>query len=137
MDRMRRFSILLTALLVAGAGSVYGEQAGMPLADQDIQDSGLKAQVLSAANAYVGQQRKDLGYLVVEGTSAEPERRFAVVEVFDAVSATDGVYTVQIDADEIGGEPRYLLFLDLQETDGAFKVLGLRIGPRHLRQSSP
>ena len=137
MDRMRRFSTLLTALLVAGAGSAYGEPSGTQLADQDIQDSGLKAQVLSAANAYVRQQLEDVGYLVIKNTSAEPERRFAVVEVFNVVSRTDDAYTVQIDADEIGGEPRHLLFLDLQEADGAFKVLGLRIGPRHLRQSSP
>ncbi len=134
---MRRTPILWVALLVTGAGIAYCEKAGSQFADdQYIQDSKIKEKVLGVANEYVRKQLKDIGYLVAKDTSANAERRFSVVQVWDVVSRKDAVYTVQIDTDEIGGEPRYVLFLDLKEADGEFKVFGTRIGPRHLRQSS-
>ena len=135
--RMRRALIFLAVLLAPVGQTAYCEQAGSQYADnQYVQDSALKEKVLSIANAYVKEQLNDVGALIVKNSSTNTERRFSVVQVWDVVSKKEDVYTVQIDTDEMGGEPRYIVFLDLKEVDGTFRVFGIRIGPRHLRQSS-
>ena len=132
-----RTLMFLAVLLGMALGHAHSELSGSQSTEsQYIQGSEITTRVLSAANEYVGKQLKNVGYLVARNTATNTERRFSVVEVFDVVSRNDDIYTVQIDTDEIGGEPRYILFLDLKEIGGKFEVRGMRIGPRHLRQSS-
>lgn len=104
--------------------------------DEFIQGGAIKDNVLKVANEYVSEHLRNTGYLAVQDKSTNSQRKFAVVEVFDVVSRKGDVYTVQVDTDEIGGEPRYLLLLDLKQTGSEFHVWRIRINGRHLRQRS-
>ena len=133
---MRRPLILSIVLLITWGALAYCEKIGSQFADDHyIEDVKTREKILGVANEYVKGQFKDIGYLAVKDVSTHVERRFSIVQVWeDGIIKKDDVYTVQIDSDEIGGEPRYILFLDLKDVNGDYKVLGLRIGPRHLRQ---
>ena len=104
--------------------------------DEFIEDSETKEIILNVVMKYVGKGVKVNGYLVFRGDLSNRKRQFKVIEVFDVVSRKNKIYTVQVDVDEIEGEPRYLLFFDVQKTDKGFELTRVRLGGRHLRQTS-
>ena len=133
---MKRTVILITTIFLILSISAHGEEitAEVLVYDEFIENEHIKEDILKVVKDYIEGKAGNRGYLTVKG-KAKKERQFAVVEVFDVVSRKDNIYTVQVDADEISGEPRYLLFCDLEKIDGEFKLIGIRIGPRHLRQT--
>ena len=132
---MKRAGLLLLMLVLVAPSVAQGDDGAAPLAyDEFVSDHRLAEPIVYAAQGYVSAQVRATGAFVVTDVSTQTERRFTIAEVFDVVSRRGDVYTVQVDADELGGEPRRLLFVDLKELGGAWQVAGVRIGGRHLRQ---
>ncbi len=135
---MQHAGIWWVLLVLVVPSVAQGDDGAVPLAyDEFIQDQKITAPIVYAAKGYISAQVRATGAFAVKDVSTQAERRFTIVEVFDVVSRQGDVYTVQVDADELGGEPRYLLFVDLKQIGGVWQVVGVRIGGRHLRQTSP
>ena len=104
--------------------------------DEFIEDKNIKQDVIKVVKDYIAENVKKNGYLAVQDKSSNKMKPFNVIEVFDVVSRKDDVYTVQVDVDEINGEPRWVLFFDVKDINGVVTLVGVRNGGRHLRQSS-
>ncbi len=102
--------------------------------DRFLEDGNLKRNVLEIVSAHIARKRKAHGNLVYTGNPSGKERLFSVVRIFDAVSRSGGIYTVQVDVDEIGGRERLLLFFDVADRRGRLELSAVRLGPQHLRQ---
>lgn len=104
--------------------------------DEFIEDKDIKGDVIRIVKDYIAENVKKNGFLVIKDEPSNKIKRFKVIEIFDVVSRKGEVYTVQVDVDEVNGEPRWLLFFDVKNIDRMLKTIRVRNGGRHLRQSS-
>ena len=104
--------------------------------DEFLEDGNIKREVINLVKNYIAENVIKNGSLVVPDESSHKTKSYKIIEVFDVVSRKDDVYTVQVDVDEINGEPRWLLFFDVKDGNGTLTFVGVRNGGKHLRQSS-
>ncbi len=99
-----------------------------------MEDAASKKPILDLVNAHIARNVKAHGHLVYSGVPGGRKREFTIVQVFDVVSLDEGVYTVQVDVDELRGKPRLLLFFGVIKEGGSYELKDVRLGPEHLRQ---
>ena len=88
--------------------------------------------------------------IVIHDPEDNSERTFQLKGLWDVINENNKegavIYSIQIDSDEIGmkkpnaGVHRWLnftiLYADVKKTQNSWEVIQLRVGPRHLRQTS-
>lgn len=101
--------------------------------DRFLHEGEPRSTIVKIVEDYITQNTSSNGALVLEGKETRRRRKFKVVEVFDVVSIKT-TYTVQVDVDEKGGDPKHLLYFDVIESGGEYILTQVRYGGRHMRQ---
>jgi hypothetical protein len=132
----------------------YAEQNNKFVYDEFIKDKDIIEKTIQIVKDYVEKkQKEEKGYLIFEDIVSKAKRKFKLVEVFDVVSRKDDIYTVQVDVDIVSSVERNadyfksrsletkalysgygLLFFDIENQNGNFKLIKIRFGGYHLRQ---
>lgn len=144
---MRRLSFLVSMLFlphVAACSSKaepvapidFDDEYSRFLYDRFLPEGDQRNIIVKTVKDYIARNTGSGGALVLKGKESGRRWRFKLVEVFDVVSIRDATYTVQVDVDEIGGEPMHLLCFDVIESGSEYVPVRVRYGGRHMRQKS-
>ena len=131
---MKKIAVIILLILNV-VGVVFGQTSSKFEYDEFITNESIKQNVLKVVKEYIGENITRNNSLVVKDDVSSKMRSYKVIQIFDVVSRKSDIYTVQVDVDEIQGEPRRLLFFDVKNKNGVLKLTSIRIGPRHLRQA--
>ena len=102
--------------------------------DRFLPEGDQRSIIVKTVKDYIARNTSSGGALVLKGKESGRRWRFRLVEVFGVVSIRDATYTVQVDVDEMGGEPMHLLFFDVVESGSEYAPVRVRYGGRHMRQ---
>ena len=86
--------------------------------------------VLQAVTDYVAAHTRSNAAIAVRDTIRRADRRFSITKVGDQVTREGDLYTVPLEADEVGGAPGNRLFADLKRLEGRYQMVGIRIEER-------
>lgn len=105
--------------------------------DRFIEDKKTRDVIQSLVKNFIDNHLDAHQLLIFESVPSARLRTFRLVEVFNVVSERSGVYTSQVDLDELTDPVTFrLLFFDFVWNGEDFRLIGIRDGGQHLRQKS-
>lgn len=129
---MRIVLILATLLFMGQLPAQTREEIRREPGAIVVSDSAVVKKVLKAVTSHVrSATRNSKKALVVR--DGKKSRRFIVREILGNVYRNRTIYTAQLDTDEFDHKIPRILYVDVRQTKGVYRVIRIRIGPNRFR----